>query len=159
MAASSREPHDVRRLIDNPDRREMLRAWVQLARTHAKFVQRMSLVFGSHGMTGPQFDVLATLRQKEGITQQEMAASLLVTKGNVTGVVDRVEALGWVERRTDPDDRRANRLYLTEAGWSKYLAVVPDHDAVISQVMTDFDREEALLLHRLLQKFEDGIQK
>ena len=81
MAAPSSEPHDVRRLIDNPDRRETLRTWVQLARTHAKFVQRMSLVFGSHGMTGPQFDVLATLRRKEGITQQEMASSLLVDEG------------------------------------------------------------------------------
>ena len=75
----------------------------------------MSQVFSRHGLTGPQFDVLATLHRGEGIMQQELAARMLVTKGNVTGVVDRMEALGWIERRPDPEDRRVNRLYLTEA--------------------------------------------
>ena len=40
----------------------------------------------------------------------------MVTKGNVVGLIDRVSTAGWVERRPDPEDRRANRLYLTDAG-------------------------------------------
>ena len=144
---------------ETPNRREMLRTWVQFARTHAKFVHRMSHVFSRHALTGPQFDVLATLHRGEGIMQQELAARLLVTKGNVTGVVDRMEALDWIERRPDPEDRRVNRLYLTDAGKEKFRAVIPEHDAVIQGAMADFGAEEIHTLSRLLRKFEDGIQK
>ena len=142
-----------------PSRREVLRTWVQFARTHAKFAHRMSQVFSHHALTGPQFDVLATLHRGEGIMQQELAARLLVTKGNVTGVVDRLEALGWIERRPDPGDRRVNRLVLTDQGKEKFQAVIPEHDAVIQDTMADFGAEEISILFRLLRKFEDGIQK
>ena len=53
---------------------------------------------------------------RRGITQQELAERLLVTKANVVGLIDRVSPAGWVERRADPEDRRVNRLYLTNAG-------------------------------------------
>ena len=119
----------------------------------------MSHVFSHHALTGPQFDVLATLHRGEGIMQQELAARLLVTKGNVTGVLDRMEALGWIERRPDPEDRRANRLYLTDSGKGKLRAAIPEHDAVIQDAMADFGAEEVSTLFRLLRKFEDGIQK
>ena len=144
---------------ETPSRREMLRTWVQFARTHTKFAHCMSHVFSRHALTGPQFDVLATLHRGEGIMQQELAARMLVTKGNVTGVVDRMEALGWIERRPDPEDRRVNRLYLTDTGKKKFRAVIPEHDAVIQDAMADFEAEEVNALFRLLRKFEDGIQK
>src|SRR3954454_12174170 len=87
-----------------------LRVWVQLARTFYRIQRRIVLTLNEHDVTLPQFDVLATLRFGEGLTQQELAGRLLVTKGNVCGVLDRLEALFWVERRPDPKDRRANRL-------------------------------------------------
>ena len=62
----------------------------------------MADVVGAHGMTLPQFDVLATLWHGEGITQQELASRLLVTKGNVVGLIDRLCTAGLVERRADP---------------------------------------------------------
>ena len=76
----------------------------------------MSDGLAAHGMTLAQYDVLMTLCHGNGITQQELAERLLVTKANVVGLIDRVSAAGWVERRPDPEDRRVNRLYLTEAG-------------------------------------------
>ena len=99
-------------------------------------------MFSRHGLTGPQFDVLATLHRGEGIIQQELVARLWVTKGNVTGVVDRMEALGWIERRPDPEDRRVNRLSLTDAGRQKFAEAIPEHHAVIHEVMADFAADE-----------------
>ncbi len=144
---------------DIPSRRDMLRTWVLLARAHAKFVHRMHQVFSSHGLTGPQFDVMATLHRTEGITQQELAAGLLVTKGNVTGVIDRMEAVAWIERRPDPEDRRANRLYLTVNGRKKFSEVVPEHHALLYEVMAGFAPVELNTFCRLLRQFEEGIEK
>src|SRR4051794_20242664 len=85
-----------------------VRTWVQLARTFYLIQRRIMTMLAGHELTMPQFDVLATLRFSEGVTQQELAKRLLVTKGNVCGVLDRLEGLGWVQRRSDPKDARAN---------------------------------------------------
>ena len=138
---------------------EMLRACVQMVRTNAKFMQRMHRVFSRCGLSGPQFDVLATIHREEGMMQQELAARLRVTKGNVTGVVTRMEALGWIERRPDPDDRRTNRLYLAEAGKSLFAEVNPKHDAFIHEVMAGFVPDEVQALRRLLRKLENAVEK
>ena len=93
-----------------------VKVWVTFARVYNRLEPGWVRPSRAHGLTLSQFDVLATLLHGEGITQQELAERLLVTKGNVCGLIDRVGAAGWVERRPDPEDRRANRLYLTDAG-------------------------------------------
>src|SRR3954447_23520556 len=108
-----------------------LRTWVQLARTFYLVQRGIVSALAQHKITLPQFDVLATLRFSEGVTQQELAERLLVTKGNVCGVLDRLERLGWVERRSDPEDRRANRLHLTAGGRRKVEMLLPRHDALV----------------------------
>ena len=68
------------------------------------------------GLSIPQFDVLSTLTEREGLTQQDLAARLYVTKGNVSGLVDRLVEAGLVERRAIPGDRRSHALHLTPRG-------------------------------------------
>ena len=115
----------------------------------------MAEALGAHGLTLPQFDVLATLWHGEGITQQELAERLLVTKGNVVGLIDRVGAAGWVERRPDPEDRRANRLYLTDAGRQLLARAMPCQTALIQNVYGTLTEGELRLLHELLVRLED----
>src|SRR5437773_2004180 len=93
-----------------------LRTWVQMVRTFTRLERRLEQAAEKCGLSLAQFDVLMTLARDEGITQQELAERLLVTKGNVCGLIDRLGAAGWVERRPDRDDRRVNRLFLTAAG-------------------------------------------
>src|SRR5689334_23042805 len=76
-----------------------LRAWAQLARAFFLVQRRIVSVLAGHDLTLPQFDVMATVRFSEGVTQQELARRLLVTKGNVCGIVTRLEDMGLVERR------------------------------------------------------------
>lgn len=137
----------------------MLAAAVQMVRTYSKFVHRMHQVFSRYGLTGPQFDVLATLHRGEGIMQQELAERLLVTKGNVTGVIDRMVVLGWIERRPDPEDRRVNRLYLMDTGKEKFAEVNPEHHELIYRFMAEFTPEEIHTLSHLLSKLEEGIDQ
>src|SRR4051812_28378741 len=121
-------------VYERPDE-QRVRTWVQLVRTFLRVHRRLVSALAAHDVTMPQFDVLATLRFSEGVTQQELAERLLVTKGNVCGVLDRLEKLRRVERRPDPTDRRANRLYLTPEGRRTVDVLLPEHDELVLETM------------------------
>jgi DNA-binding MarR family transcriptional regulator len=70
------------------------------------------------------------------------------------GLIDRVGAAGWVERRPDPEDRRANRLYLTDAGRKILSAVFPCHAADIRQTFGRFTEAELRQMHQLLERLD-----
>ena len=123
-----------------------------LLRFHNRLERRMAKALGVHGLTLPQFDVLATLWHGEGITQQELAERLLVTKGNVVGLIDRVSTAGWVERRPDPEDRRANRLYLTDAGRKLLAKAWPSQIALNQKIFSTLTEGELRLMHELLER-------
>ena len=98
----------------SPDR--AVRVWFRFIRLEA----RMQLAVGERlraiGLSVPQCDVLTTLTEDEGVSQQELAKSLYVTKGNISGLLDRLEGAGLVERRSTAADRRQYAIYLTERG-------------------------------------------
>ena len=127
-------------------------------RFHNRLERRMAEALGVHGLTLPQFDVLATLWHGEGITQQELAERLLVTKGNVVGLIDRVSLAGWVERRPDPEDRRANRLHLTDAGRKLLAEAWPDQIALSEKIFGSLDENELRQMHGFLVRLEDASQ-
>jgi DNA-binding MarR family transcriptional regulator len=143
-------------LLEVPDELR-LRTWVQLARTFYRVQRRIVVALAARDVTLPQFDVLATLRFGEGLTQQELAERLLVTKGNVCGVLDRLEALGWVERRPDPDDRRANRVYLTTVGRRKVETLLPEHDALVVKTFRVLPDAGVKSLRKLLEAVEGAV--
>lgn len=66
------------------------------------------------GLTRSQWSVLAFLLREDGVQQQRLAELMELTPITMTGLLDRLERDGWVERRPDPDDRRAKRIFLTE---------------------------------------------
>jgi MarR family transcriptional regulator for hemolysin len=65
-------------------------------------------------LTRSQWSVLAHLLRSDGIQQRELAEQMDITAITLTGLLDRMEREGWVERRADPVDRRAKRIFLTE---------------------------------------------
>jgi MarR family transcriptional regulator, organic hydroperoxide resistance regulator len=125
-----------------------------LFRFHSRLERRSAEALAVHGVSLPQFDVLATLSHGEGITQQELAERLLVTKGNVVGLIDRVSAAGWVERRPDPEDRRANRLYLSDAGRQLVARAAPCQIALLRKVFGTLTEAELRQLHAMLERVE-----
>jgi MarR family transcriptional regulator for hemolysin len=65
------------------------------------------------GLTRAQWTMMMSVRTREGATQSEIASGLEINTVTAGRIIDRLEASGWIERRPDPVDRRANRLYLT----------------------------------------------
>ena len=81
----------------------------------------------SLGLTPPQFDVVATLGNTPGMTATELGEKTLITKGTLTGVVDRMAERGWVERVAHGSDRRCQIIRLTGSGEALFATVFPAH--------------------------------
>jgi len=135
-----------------------LRTWLQLVRTYLRMERRLERLLEERGLSLPQFDILATLAMGEGITQQELAQRMLVTKGNICGMIDRMETNGWVERRPDKQDRRANRLFLMPAGRKQLARSFPDQHAAVQEMMGALRPEELQTLYEFLDRLEEDIE-
>ena len=92
------------------------RVWFRLMRLHARLGAAISDRLKTIGLSVPQCDVLTTLTEREGVSQQELAQRLYVTKGNISGLIDRLVTAGLVERRVTEGDRRSHAIYLTKEG-------------------------------------------
>jgi DNA-binding MarR family transcriptional regulator len=109
-------------IVDHDEPRETaadaapLRVWFRFVRLHRRAFGAIASELKRIGLSVPQFDCLSTLTEREGLTQQELAERLYVTKGNVSGLLDRMVEAALVERRAIPGDRRSNALYLTPRG-------------------------------------------
>ncbi|MGO1080134.1 MarR family winged helix-turn-helix transcriptional regulator [Inquilinus sp. CA228] len=98
-------------------------------------------------LTRPQYRVLIFLDRNPGITQARLAELLDVEKMTVTGLLDRMETRGWVERRRDPNDRRAYSLHLLPPA----RPVVELLESVIAQWQDDYSaRLPAEVMARLI---------
>ena len=99
-----------------PEPVDPLRVWFRFIRLQRRVSGAVARELRDIGLSIPQFDVLSTLSEQEGLSQQELARRLYVTKGNVSGLVDRLVEAELAERRTIPGDRRSHALHLTPKG-------------------------------------------
>jgi DNA-binding MarR family transcriptional regulator len=95
---------------------DALRVWFRLIRLHTRGRMAVAGRLRAFDLSVPQCDVLTTLTEQEGVSQQELASRLYVTKGNISGLVDRLVASGLVERRSLQGDRRSHAIFLTPEG-------------------------------------------
>jgi DNA-binding MarR family transcriptional regulator len=135
-------------------RRPAVLGWLRLMRVYQK-VDRISNEHLKHwGLSVAQFDVLAHVGASEGMTQQELADSLLVTKGNVCQLVDKLEDRGLISRL---HQGRANRLFLTDEGRRLFEQVGPAHEIAIAERFSVLSIEEQARLYELLRKFDRAL--
>ena len=111
-------------------------------------------IFKKHDLTPTQFSVLETLYSKGDLRIQNLIDSILATSGNMTVVIRNMVRDGWIKRETDPDDRRACIVSLTEKGRKKIIEVLPDHIRNVQKVMSVFSEEEQKQLQTLLKKLK-----
>jgi DNA-binding MarR family transcriptional regulator len=108
-----------------------------------------------HGLSVSRFDVLNHAGTPEGRTQQELARALLVTKGNVTQLLDAMEKEGLLERRRDG---RTKRVFLTDLGRCRRAELVAIQEAAVANDLAALDEEEMNTLIRLLRNLDQSLK-
>jgi DNA-binding MarR family transcriptional regulator len=127
-----------------------LSVWIRLLKAHGLMMREVRRRV-PESLTLPQFDVLAQLaRHEDGMTHGDLTRQLLVTAGNVTGVVDRLAGLGLVERRPVPEDRRAVRVRLTPRGRHLAQRALPRHKKEVTALLDGVSQDDLARLRDLL---------
>jgi DNA-binding MarR family transcriptional regulator len=130
--------------------------WVRLLESHNLMLGEIRRRL-SDAATMPRFDLLANLEREDGQTLAALSRRMLVTAGNLTGLVDRAERDGVVERRADPRDRRLSRVFLTAKGRDLIAAILPLHAAHVAELLAGLDATERRDLRRLLGRLRDSL--
>ena len=143
------------RAASRPVGKQRLRLWLRLLRgtraIEAELRERLRVQFQ---MTLPQFDVMAALaRAENGMTMTELSRKLMVSNGNVTGIIDRLVNDKLVLRQAPAEDRRSFVVRLTPKGAAQFAAVAREHEEWVNRLLSDFDADET---ERLIGEF-DGL--
>jgi len=132
--------------------------WIRFLKAHNLIVREARMRLSDH-CTIAQFDILAQLsREKEGYPLTDLSKRLLVTAGNLTGIVDRMEKLDLVKRIPDSQDRRVTRVQLTEKGKQLSRTVIPRHTKDIDQLFSALSQKEMIQLRNLLDKLIQPLE-
>jgi DNA-binding MarR family transcriptional regulator len=131
-----------------PRAKQRLRLWIRLLRaTRAIEAELRERLRVDYSMTLPQFDVMAALgREERGMTMTELSRRLMVSNGNVTGIIDRLVAERHVLRQAPADDRRSIIVRLTPKGAARFAAVAAAHEQWVEQLLSEFGAEEMDML-------------
>jgi MarR family 2-MHQ and catechol resistance regulon transcriptional repressor len=135
-----------------------LRLWATLWRCHATCAKAMAAQVQEYDLTTPQFVVLEALHHLGSLPLGELAEKLLVTGGNVTYVMDRLEEKGLVSRFRPADDRRVVLAQLTPSGRRQMGEVFPNHVSRMEHLSRHLTSSEQKDLARLLKKMGMGIR-
>ncbi|MGY2765253.1 MarR family transcriptional regulator, 2-MHQ and catechol-resistance regulon repressor [Thermostichus sp. MS-CIW-26] len=125
-----------------------------LARAYQAFENYAGVHIRQMGLTAPQFDVLVTLGNTPGMTMNVLAQKTLVTKGTLTGIVDRLEQKGLVRREVPPENRRCFKVVLTEAGEKLFEEIFPAHVAYLKERFQKLDPSEMAQIQAYLKKLQ-----
>lgn len=158
------EEHNPNSWVDEPanrnwsdDEEKALRLWIALARCYVTFSRAVACKVAEYDLTAPQFGVLEALYHMGPLSLGELAEKLLVTGGNVTYVMDRLEAQDLVARERSGDDRRVVKAHLTTKGRATIEGVFPGHVDFVHGLVSALDPKDRDALRDLLKTLGKGI--
>jgi DNA-binding MarR family transcriptional regulator len=143
------------------DHKDELRLWLRIFTCkmviEGEVRRRLRDAFG---VTLPRFDLMAQLdRVPNAMTLGELSRRMMVTNGNVTGLVDRLVAQRLVERRPSPRDRRSQLVSLTAEGRRAFRAMARANGEWIAELLAGLSPSETETLLRLLAKTKVSARK
>lgn len=142
------------------DGKQELRVWLRMLSTTKLVSQEIRRrLRAEFGATLPQFDLLAQLdREPEGLRLGEISKRTMVTNGNITGLVERLEADGLVSRQTPGDDRRVTVARLTDAGRRVFAEMAAVHETWVQELMADIDQSTLSVLARNVDQLHKSVR-
>jgi DNA-binding MarR family transcriptional regulator len=131
-----------------------LKMWIRmLGVTRASESHLREFLRVKHDTTLPRFDVLAALyRRRDGVTMSELSRMLLVSNGNATAVVDRLEKDGLVRRTQSEADRRTVFVAMTPEGLASFEGLATDHEREVDRVFAGLSEADLDALTEILKR-------
>lgn len=119
------------------------RAWVKMALLYQRAFRVLAERLFGVGLSVAQFDLLVQLElaEPERPKQSDLAKRLLVTKGNISGMVTRMAEQGTVQRHDDPNDKRSNRVSITEQGRALHKAGTVIQQQLVAEMLEGIETE------------------
>jgi DNA-binding MarR family transcriptional regulator len=137
----------------SPLAKRRLGAWVRLLGVTRRTEGVLREALRSHDTTLPRFDVMAALhRRRDGVTMSELSRMLLVSNGNATAVVDRLEAEGLVRRTPSESDRRTVFVALTDEGLRRFERLAAEHEGHVDRLFGRLSEADLDTLSTLLKR-------
>ncbi len=137
--------------------------FIRTLRSLAECYQAFEAYSGEHvrklGLTSAQFDIVATLGNTPGMTCKELGEKTLITKGTLTGVLDRMEARGLIRRTASDADRRQVFIVLTPQGVRTFERAFPAHIGHLKPAFTVLSPRELDQATELLHKLRDALRE
>lgn len=130
-----------------------VRTWHTLERLMAETDRLLGAHLREHGLTRAQLSFLLQIGAREGLTQQELAVELGLTKANVSQILDRLEAAGLVVR---VPVARAYALHLTDASRVLLGAVMPEQVRLITQQFAGLSHDDQVRFERLVERLTEA---
>jgi len=144
------------------DAGEFLPVLRELAHSYQAFTFFAARHVREFGLTPSQFDVIATLGNIEGLTFKHLGEKTLITKGTLTGVVDRLVAKKLVQRIASPKDRRSQIVQLTSEGNALFERIFPEHIEYLGKAFDEITAHELQemqgTLHKLSKAFKRAME-
>jgi len=139
--------------------KDTLKLWLRALSFTSMVEQRVrSRLHAGFDVTLPRFDVMAALYDApEDLSMGGLSRRLMVSNGNVTGIVERLDREGLVRRRTNLDDRRSQLVRLTDSGRTTFEEMAEAHEGWISSMLSGLSEEEVEQLEYLLGKAKRSI--
>jgi MarR family transcriptional regulator, 2-MHQ and catechol-resistance regulon repressor len=137
--------------------------FLKALRSMAECYQAFEAYSGAHvrqlGLTAAQFDIVATLGNTAGMTCRELGEKTLITKGTLTGVLDRMEASGLVRRGATDADRRQVFVALTPQGSRVFERTFPAHVNHLKPAFNTLSARELEQMAQLMRKLRDALRE
>lgn len=131
----------------------------ELARCYQAFEAYSATHIRSMGLTPAQFDVIATLGNTPGMPSRELGEKTLITKGTLTGVVDRLESKRLVRRVASQSDGRSQIVQLTKKGIALFEKVFPAHVEYMAQAFNGFTEADFVKSEATLKKLREAFTR
>lgn len=127
-----------------------------LAKCHQKAFNSFKQKLEPFNLTPPQFATLAFLWKKDGINQIQLGELMSVDRTTISGIVDRLERIGLVERGDDPNDRRSWVLFLTDKGKALQSELAPIAEGFNAALAAGLSHEELAQIIQILKKIRQN---
>ena len=148
--------------VDLPeDHAEELRLWLRLLTCTTLIEGEVrSRLRARFDVTLPRFDLMAQLdKAPDGMTLSDVSKRMMVSNGNVTGLVERLVVSGHLDRRTSLRDRRVQMIRLTKLGRAEFRKMAAEHETWIADMFAELSPKDVRELMRLLAKTKGSAQR